>query len=125
MGNWESSGTDSNQQTTVTKDSPLGRGLSLRNTPDGRSEEGSEGRGPPLGVPVEWNYRPGIYVSLLSAGTLNINRINSCVPVVTSSTSSRSSLDRFDHVNRRQAARSAAALISVSAVRLGCLHVEP
>jgi hypothetical protein len=30
----------------------------LRNTPDGRSEEESEGRGPPLGVPVEWNYRP-------------------------------------------------------------------
>ena len=68
----------------ATKDSPLERGPSLRNTPDGRSEEGSEGRGPPLGVPVEWNYRPGIYVFVLSAGNRIIKRINSYVLVVTS-----------------------------------------
>ena len=48
----------------------------MRNTPDGRSEEESEGRGPPLGVPVEWNYRPGYLLIVLSADCRWSNRTN-------------------------------------------------
>jgi hypothetical protein len=74
----------SNPSRGIAREQPPRKGaVLLRNTPDGRSEEGSEGRGPPLGVPVEWNYRPG-YVLTLSAGARGFNRTKMSSCVVTS-----------------------------------------